>query len=160
MIVAPNSKRSVVFVPIVAMAMAALKVESTSALEKVDFSRQNRREKATTRFNNTSATGDTDEIIGGDVYPPGTRDYLVALGDGFFDGALDFVCGGTLISPNAVLTAAHCVVCLGRGTSTPTSSPIVNAPSFSPTTPIPTFSPTTEFPTSSTSIPTFSSTNE
>ena len=152
--IAPTSKGAV-FVAIVAISM------SISASEKVHFSRHNRLERARTRFaNNTSPPNYPDDIIGGEVYPPGTHDYLAAFGYGSFDDALDFICAGTLISPNAVLTAAHCVVCLGRGTSTPTSSPIVNAPSFSPTTPIPTYSPTTEFPTSSTSIPTVSPTNE
>lgn len=54
--------------------------------------------------------GGPTEIIGGTVAPPGTFGYQVALlARGVPEARDAFFCGGALISPDTVLTAAHCV---------------------------------------------------
>ena len=45
----------------------------------------------------------TQNIIGGDFIEPGSRPWLVPVAGKYF-------CGGSLISPSAVMTAAHCVI--------------------------------------------------
>ena len=51
-----------------------------------------------------------ETIVGGSEIKEGSRPYLVALGDG--ESALNQYCGGSLITPSAVLTAAHCLFVL------------------------------------------------
>eukprot|EP00956_Cyclotella_meneghiniana_P005251 scaffold6552_cov71-Cyclotella_meneghiniana.AAC.4 len=47
-------------------------------------------------------------ILGGDYMEPGSRPWLVPVVGKYF-------CGGSLISPSAVMTAAHCVIDLTYG---------------------------------------------
>jgi hypothetical protein len=47
-------------------------------------------------------------IIGGNEVAPGSRPYLVSVGAGE-SGYYGQFCGGSLISPHAVMTAAHCL---------------------------------------------------
>ena len=46
-----------------------------------------------------------ESIIGGEEIKPDSRPYLVTVGDDTYGQ----YCGGSLISPNAVVTAAHCL---------------------------------------------------
>ena len=55
------------------------------------------------------AGGGFQNIFGGDFMEPGSRPWLVAVQAG------RYFCGGSLISPSAVMTAAHCVVDLYYG---------------------------------------------
>eukprot|EP00804_Cyclotella_cryptica_P010848 CCRYP_008784-RA/>CCRYP_008784-RA protein AED:0.04 eAED:0.04 QI:129/1/1/1/1/1/3/505/385 len=54
-------------------------------------------------------TPPTQSIIGGDEIDPHSRPYLVSVGSGE-SGYYGQYCGGSLISPHAVLTSARCVV--------------------------------------------------
>ena len=61
-----------------------------------------------------SSYGDPEEIINGEVLPRGLRPYLIDVrqqlppGDTFPDTNLTFhLCGGSLIGPQTVLTAAR-----------------------------------------------------
>eukprot|EP00956_Cyclotella_meneghiniana_P033434 scaffold96170_cov22-Cyclotella_meneghiniana.AAC.1 len=47
--------------------------------------------------------GGSQNILGGDFIEPGSRSWLVPVVGKYF-------CGGSLISPSAVMTAAHCVI--------------------------------------------------
>jgi secreted trypsin-like serine protease len=53
----------------------------------------------------TNATAQT--IIGGEIIEEGSRPYLVSIGAG--ESGTGQSCGGSLITPHAVMTAAHCL---------------------------------------------------
>ena len=57
------------------------------------------------------ANSTAQTIIGGEIIKEGSRPYLVSVGSGEDGTGQD--CGGSLISPHAVMTAAHCL--FGKG---------------------------------------------
>ncbi|XP_024936308.1 serine protease persephone isoform X2 [Cephus cinctus] len=64
-------------------------------------------------YNEVTSEGVVFHILGGEATSPGEFPYLAALGyletDEDTEGVIKYSCGGTLISSQHVLTAAHCV---------------------------------------------------
>ncbi|XP_076677318.1 mite allergen Der f 3 [Andrena cerasifolii] len=54
-------------------------------------------------------TRENQLVVGGTIASPGEFPHMVALGSRTTEGTFTLICGGTLISPVWVLTAAHCI---------------------------------------------------
>ena len=60
-----------------------------------------------------AAFKETREIVAGEITAHGSQPWIAALGSVRDDDSVEFVCGGSLVSSNYVLTSAHCVPALG-----------------------------------------------
>ena len=60
-----------------------------------------------------AAFKETREIVAGEITAHGSQPWIAALGSVMDDDSVEFVCGGSLVSDNHVLTSAHCIPALG-----------------------------------------------